>query len=180
IGRRVAPEKLRQQQQLIVIGEARRSRYGTPRKGRHISKLGRSSRHRAAAEIETKPQGAEQILLPPHILRRPIDRRIKSLDQLPERCEDFLMRLALRQRPSNQRRRGRQTGKPAGIVEKPGGVSPHQLAANGAEMLVQAPPPRRSDLVARLQHRPYLGGLSAAYQAGVPSVLARQQLDDQR
>jgi len=180
VGRCIAPKKLRQLQQLIVIGQTGSPRHCTPRARRHVSEVGRGSRYHAAAEIETKSQDAKQILLPPHILRRPVDRRIKGFDQLCERCEDIPMRLALRQRRSNQRRRRSETGKPARIVEKPRGMSPHQLAADDAEMLVQASAPSRSDLVARLKHRPRLGGLPASHQAGMPSVIARQELDDQR
>jgi hypothetical protein len=89
------------------------------------------------------------------------------------------MRLALRQRRANQRRSRRQTSQPAGIVENARGMGPHQLATDRAEMLVQASAPRRGNLVARLQHRSRPGRLSAANQAGVPSVLARKKLGDQ-
>jgi hypothetical protein len=46
-------------------------------------------------------------------------------------------------------------------------------------MLVQPSTPCRGDLVARLQHRSRFGRLPSANQAGVPSMLARQELDDQ-
>jgi hypothetical protein len=89
------------------------------------------------------------------------------------------MRLALRQGRANQRHRRGETGKPAGIVEKPRGMGPHQLATDRAEMLVQPSAPCRGDLVARLQHPSRFGRLPAANQAGVPPMLARQELDDQ-
>ena len=93
--------------------------------------------------------------------------------------KDIGMRLALGQAGGEQRRRRGERRQPVRIVEEAGGVGPQQFAGDRAEMLGQAAAPRRSDQVARLQHRPPPRRLPAADQTEMAAVLAGQELDDQ-
>src|ERR1700736_5064933 len=81
VGWPVTPQKLRQFQKLIVIGKTRLPRYRAPGAGRYIGEVGRRSGNRAAAEIQTEPESAEQVPLPRDIVSRPDNSRIERLKQ---------------------------------------------------------------------------------------------------
>src|SRR6516162_3576245 len=94
ISRLLAPKKIRQRQELIMIGQTRSPGYRAPGAGRDISEVGREPGDRAALEFETEAKCGEQIALPTDITCRPVGRRIESFDEALKQSENIRVRLA--------------------------------------------------------------------------------------
>src|SRR5258705_8460293 len=94
VGRFVAPQKSGQYQELITIQKACRPRYRAPAAGRNIGEVVRRSGDCAAAEIQTEPEGGEQVALPLDIVCGPVNCRIERLEQLLERRKCIRIRFS--------------------------------------------------------------------------------------
>jgi hypothetical protein len=102
---------------------------------------------------------------------------IEIVKRMFQHFVDVFMRVALGQQ-------AHQSGKVRHAIDgvrgghQRAGAQLRALNGIGAEMLVEPRPPHRAHAVAGLQQRPHPRARTAAHEAQMPAVLARQQLGD--
>ncbi len=167
----------RQPQQPVAVGLAGRPRHRAAGLWRDVDQVRGRAGGGAVFQIEAEAEFGQHREFEPDEVGRRAAGIVKVVQRAVEHLEDVLVRIALRQQPHQRSQMGDAIGR---VRRRQQGGRAQARALNGviSEMLVEPRPPHRGDAVARLQQRPHPLARTAAHQAEMTAMLARQQLDD--